>query len=1092
MGSVFDQMPNFQSFRNSWQSNLPQDNSSNDWNTRTPFSNPVDYSGDSGVASQLNAATNDGGGFFSNLWNGISNSPIGQGIANATSVLPKALETVGIAVGDPIRSLVEGQPVNTVSDISNIWNRSGSQTWSDIGDLYNRSKGALQGAMSGAYSGAPSILQSIGNGGLLGSIGNDVVSIGKGIAQGWENPTTENQSFQQGLNAVTSPLPKSVAWAPRFAAEAVTDPLTYAPIGKVAGIAGRILKVASDAAGATPYITGAVDAIKSTKPVSAVTDALGKAFVKNYGTSDGLSQSLQELQGNIAADRMAIQQHLPQLAQAHGLTPDEVRQLPEVFEAGGSTNPRLHQAYQDLNNILNNGIPLHDQFKIGTNAETSTLFNGKPILDPEKLIQGYYPQRYAKELNPKLQQKMDDLIIGQKKGFSTSGPFNQERLFKNVAEAEANGFNPERNAYSAVAQRLAESSKTLRTAQFLQNMLDRGIISKEAFPGMKASEIKPLSSFFTIAEKQPTGASPLAQALNESGAAFKPLTKLNDSGFSIPNELSKSAPRYRSNPLEFESPLDKAAYIVGNTTNRSARDADFIAALEKHTGLSESELRAYGQYMRSVVNGAANGVADGEKITVPRTLANLPEHGTNPSAAVAGEPNDFASLVKSLEQAQPADKIVKVNPYYIRPADEAAINEFLNPTKPSGLLGVANKLNSLYNKGFLLNPLPHMHNVTTNGMLLGGAKPEYVSQAFQDIKNGVSNPWYEEAVRAGAVSGLRGENLMKSVNDAMVPTKGLPGQLLDKFNYARHDALWDTDSAIRTALYRQAREEGLSSADAAARTNKFMVDYNNITPFEAKYIKPIVPFYAWKKGNIPLQISQTFAQTPKYVAYQHAKDSVSQALSGQPTDQKGRIMTGETLPDGSQVALDPYSPMDEPGKIMEKGLVSWLLGSLNPFIREPIVQGTSAIGEFAPNNPLGIQNKYSIYNAGAPEEYNARKGIAHALNALNPLGSSAILGEIGNSSNGINNSVNWIADLLGGNPANDLPTKDKPGQTTSELVTKLLGGFTGRDNPQKDAINQMYQNKGNILGQIKYLRETGQPVPKALQRQAYKRIPKAN
>lgn len=324
---------------------------------------------------------------------------------------------------------------------------------------------------------------------------------------------------------------------------------------------------------------------------------------------------------------------------------------------------------------------------------------------------------------------------------------------------------------------------------------------------------------------------------------------------------------------------------------------------------------------------------------------------------------------------------------------------------------------------------------------------------------------------------MRSGNMMENINKAMQPEGGgILSKAWDKFNYARHDALWDTDSAIRTALFRQAKESGLSDAQAAAHTNKYMVDYNNLTPFEKQYMKPLIPFYSWKKGNIPLQISQTFQQTPKYVAWDHAKNAVSQELSGQPTDQKGRIMTGKNLPDGSQVAIDPYNPMDEPGKIAEKGVIPWAFNSMNPFLREAVAQGTSAAGAFFPST--GLQNKFSIYNSGAPAEYNFRKGLAHAATNLNPLGGSAIAGEFFNPRDTINQGLGVQS-----------PSKQEtPGQTPSELITKLFGGFSGRDNPQKDALNAKYQQRDDLQGQIKYMKETGQQVPKTMTRAAYKKV----
>lgn len=1055
MASIFNSMPDFQSFNNSWQNSQSQNSptpSDSSWNARSPFLQQVNYntptmpdvSAPTGGGNPLSAAPsgNSSGGFFSNLWQGIVN-----GGETAMNFIGQKYNDFEHATGlDRLGGVVKG-----ISDPTQYFSNP----------VQN------DGSYLGAYKS------------MAGEALAQFENLGKSAYEGFMNPQETANKFSTDFSNATQNMDPVTRTALSFEAGAGTDPLTFIPVGSVLSAAGKGIQAASDAAKITPYVQSAVDAVKSSAPAQTIANALGSRFVKNYGVTPEAAQGLQSIEGAVNSDKMALHNYMTDLAQTHGLTPDEVNQLPEVFQDKGITdNPKLAQAYLDLNHAMYNGIPLSDSFKIGTNAETSTMFNGHPILDPEKLIKdiGYYPQRYSKDINPQMEQKMEQLLQDpQNKGFSTTGPFGKERLFPTVGDAEANGFNPERNAYAAIAQRLAESSKTLRTAQFLQNMLDSGVIAKDYASGLKPSEIRPLSSFYSVMEKNPTGSSPLSQALNESGAAFKPLTKLDDTGFSLPKELSKSAPRYRSNTLNFESPLDKAAYIVGNTTSRSARDADFIKALTQHTGLSDPELRSYGQYMRSQVRSAANGVADGERVSIPRTLGNLPEHAESPLSAAPSNTNDFTSLSKTLEDSSPAEKVVKVNPYYVKPADEGAINEYLNPSKPSGIFGLLNKGTNLYNRySISLNPMPHLHNITTNGMVLGEAKPSYVADAFRDIKNGVNNPWYEQTVRSGAVSSMRGENLMKSVSNAM-KKKGKLGKTLDAINYARHDALWNADSAIRTALFRQAKEAGMGDADAAAKVNKFMVDYNNVTPFEKKFIKPVIPFYAWKKSNTPLQVGQSFAQTPKYVAEQHAKNAISQTLSGEPTDDKGRIKTGIKLPDGSEVAVDPYLPMDEPGKIMNKGILSYINGSTNPFIKEAESQ-------------LGLGSFPVKYDSQAPMDYNARQGIAHAINSLNPFSGSTMAGQIGNTSNGVNNTVNFTFDHLGGNPVNDIKTKDVPGQTSTELATKLLGSFTARDNPQKDALNQKYQNRQNILDQIKYLKNTGQTVPKSLQRQAYKKI----
>jgi hypothetical protein len=429
---------------------------------------------------------------------------------------------------------------------------------------------------------------------------------------------------------------------------------------------------------------------------------------------------------------------------------------------------------------------------------------------------------------------------------------------------------------------------------------------------------------------------------------------------------------------------------------------------------------------------------------------------------------ELGMTVEDMKKGFVQSKIPQLRGAYIRPNDEAALAEHLQPSQPTGLFGVTNKLNNLYNKGFLLNPLPHLHNVLTNGMGLGEANPKYIKEARDLLQSGKPDEWYQRAVKSGAINNPIDGSLSHEIS------KQAPTNLFGKASQASHDVLWNTDKAIRTALFRQGLEKGLSEADAAKQTNKFMVDYNNITPFERKYIKPVVPFYAWKKGNTPLQVSQTFAQTPKYVGYQHLKDAVSNEISGQPTDDKGRIQTDQQLSDGSHIAIDPYLPLDEPLKIMDKGPANWAINSLNPIVKEMIAQGTSALGAFNPK--FGVNSQYPIYNASAPADYNARKGLAHAVNGLNPFSGSAFLGQ----------AVGDTSGLI--NKAFGLNAKDKPGQTMTEMITKLFGGFSGRDNPAKDAKNAQYDSKNSAAGQIKYLKETGQPVPKSLTRAAYKKV----
>lgn len=82
-------------------------------------------------------------------------------------------------------------------------------------------------------------------------------------------------------------------------------------------------------------------------------------------------------------------------------------------------------------------------------------------------------------------------------------------------------------------------------------------------------------------------------------------------------DLAAAEPRYLNAKLNFESDLDKAAFITANTAKRSKRDADYLKFVMDNTGLDEAAVRAAGRRVRTAIGGLPvdeNGV-----IFVPRS-----------------------------------------------------------------------------------------------------------------------------------------------------------------------------------------------------------------------------------------------------------------------------------------------------------------------------------------------------------------------------------------------------------------------------------------------------------------------------------------
>lgn len=72
----------------------------------------------------------------------------------------------------------------------------------------------------------------------------------------------------------------------------------------------------------------------------------------------------------------------------------------------------------------------------------------------------------------------------------------------------------------------------------------------------------------------------------------------------LPAHLSKSDPHYGASALEFESDLDKAAYITANPNKKSAADAEFVKWAKDEFGVSEADLRAHGRLVKASMKGA--------------------------------------------------------------------------------------------------------------------------------------------------------------------------------------------------------------------------------------------------------------------------------------------------------------------------------------------------------------------------------------------------------------------------------------------------------------------------------------------------------
>lgn len=421
--------------------------------------------------------------------------------------------------------------------------------------------------------------------------------------------------------------------------------------------------------------------------------------------------------------------------------------------------------------------------------------------------------------------------------------------------------------------------------------------------------------------------------------------------------------------------------------------------------------------------------------------------------------------------------------YYLKEADSNAIRSFIEPSQVKGkagtILGAYDRGLETWKRLFTYNPLFHLHNILTNGVYLGGANVPNALHTLVNLAKGQPDEWYNRALAAGAFSADKGNVLrrgLESIDNATTsPGVSVGQKFANAGRYVKNDALWDIDKALRTDIFKHGVQNGLSDAEAAAKANHFLIDYNNLTPFEQNVLARAIPFYRWKKGNLPLQMEQLLNNPAKPVMYYTAKNAISQALSGQNTDQTGRINTGKQFPDGSNSMLDVNTPMDDIPKLAAGGLGAYAFSSMSPILKEAILQATNEKytpgGIFTPGNRPGMADR-PIHMQGTPGALQDR--LAHAVQSLIPLVNSG-MGRAAGASQALNNALNQAQRTTA--PA-----------TSLEWMAPLMGMYTSRDNP---SVDQYYQDKNQqqlYQNQIKYDESHNIQVPPILKHLAYQKL----
>lgn len=283
-----------------------------------------------------------------------------------------------------------------------------------------------------------------------------------------------------------------------------------------------------------------------------------------------------------------------------------------------------------------------------------------------------------------------------------------------------------------------------------------------------------------------------------------------------------------------------------------------------------------------------------EVLSNPRFAQKYEKGMEVPKNAVVIDTNNYKFLPDELGEL--AEEIG--GEYIVTKSVKTALDRYKKLTSDEGINGFLKSFDTLQSgwKRLALFSVPyHLRNDIgakfnnwVGGMNLASLA-KYSAQAdkevYQAVINGVESPMYREFREQGlGSSGLSAVEFARRGEDPEVAIRRtiekrsefdgtLPGRLkaeakslknpLNAFETSKDFGNF-VDQTNRYALYKWAREKGLTPEQAAAKVREVQFDYTRTTPLESEVFARIAPFYRWMRNNLPFQIRQFINDPRKY------------------------------------------------------------------------------------------------------------------------------------------------------------------------------------------------------------------------------------